>query len=208
VEYEPVKLDSDGAFTLPALPVGQKYNVYVTAKGYGSARKSIGETQSQTNTIQLSPFKLRTADRPLAGKVVDPNNKPVPGAQVSINGNGQPNDNVRSDENGNFKFMVCDGPIQLFVWSQSGSGGNNSGNAEARGGDLNVVVKLGVNQRMNQRVSREIPLRPQAWTLGALVDWPADHKTGAIILLSVQAAVLLITGAGIFWFTRKRTRPL
>jgi protocatechuate 3,4-dioxygenase beta subunit len=208
VEYEPVKLDSDGAFTLPALPAGQKYNVYVTAKGYGSAHKSIGETQSQTNTIQLSPFKLRTADRPLAGKVVDPNNQPVPGAQVSINGNGQPNDNVRSDENGNFKFMVCDGPIQLFVWSQSGSGGNNSGNAEARGGDLNVVVKLGVNQRMNQRVSREIPLRPQAWTVGALVHWPADHKTGAIILLSVQAAVLLITGAGIFWFTRKRTRPL
>jgi protocatechuate 3,4-dioxygenase beta subunit len=206
VEHEPVKLDSEGAFTLPALPMGQKYNVYVSAKGYGSASKSVGETLSQTNSIQLSPFKLRAADRPLSGKVLDTDNKPVPGAQVSINGNNQPNDNMRTDENGNFKFTVCDGPIQIFAWSQGGSGGNNSGNAEASGGDLNVTVKLGARQRLTRIVAREIPLKPQNWTVGALVEWPANHKTGAIILLSVQTAVLLGTGAGIFWFTRKRAR--
>lgn len=204
VSYEPVKLDADGAFTIPALPMGQQYNVNVSAKGYGSAYKRIGKTQSRTNNIQLSPLKLRIADRPLAGKVLDASNKPVPGVQVNINGDGQPNGNVRTDENGYFKFTVCDGPIQIFAWAQSGQGRNNSGNAQASGGDMNVVVKLGVHQRQNPMASRQIPLKPQAWTLSALLGWPADHKTGAIILLSLQAAVLLGTSGGIFWFTRKR----
>ena len=48
------------------------------------------------------------------------------------------------------------------------------------------------------------PGEPQSWTLSAIVAWPANHKTGMIILLSLQAVVLLGTGAGIFWFTRKR----
>jgi hypothetical protein len=77
---------------------------------------------------------------------------------------------------------------------------------EASGGDLKVILKMGVRQGPTRIVAREIPLKPQNWTVGALVEWPANHKTGAIILLSVQAAVLLGTGAGIFWFTRKRAR--
>ena len=80
----------------------------------------------------------------------------------------------------------------------------NSANWQARGGDTNVVVKMGVQQQQRQIVTREIPLKPQSWTVGALVSWPANHKTGMIILLSLQAVVLLGTGVGIFWFTRKR----
>jgi hypothetical protein len=124
--------------------------------------------------------------------------------QVNINGEGQPNGNMRTDEDGNFKFTVCDGPIQIFAWSQSGSGGNNSGSVQARGGDIDVTLKLGVRQRQPPTFAKEIPLKPQSWTVSALVAWPASHKTGAIILLSLQAAVLLGTGGGIFWFTRKR----
>jgi hypothetical protein len=51
---------------------------------------------------------------------------------------------------------------------------------------------------------RENPLKLQPWTLTALVTWPLNHKTGTIVLLSLQAAVLLGTAGGIFWFTRKR----
>ena len=203
VEYQPIKMNSDGTFTIPALPMGQQYHVYVSATGYGSANKSVGKTQSQTNSIQLSPFKLKTADRQLAGQVLGADSKPLAGAQVNINGNGQPNGMVRADENGHFKFKVCAGPIDIFVWSSSGSGRNNSGSAQARVGDTNVVVKMGVQQRQRQVVERETPLKPRPWTLDALVTWPAYHKTGAIILLSLQAAVLLGTAGGIFWFTRR-----
>ena len=71
---------------------------------------------------------------------------------------------------------------------------------------LNVIVKMGVQQQQRQTVERETPLKPQPWTLAALVTWPANQKTGAIILLSVQTALLLGTAGGIFWFTRQRGR--
>ena len=204
VEYQPIKLNSDGTFTIPALPVGQQYMVFVNASGHGSARKNIGKTQSQTNSIQLAPFKLKAADRQLAGQVLDTDGKPLSGVQVNINGNGQPNGNVRTDATGHFKFTVCDGPITIFAYSPSGAGRNNSANWQTRGGDTNVVVKMGARQPQRQVVTREIPLKPQAWTVSALLAWPANHKTGMILLLSLQAVVLLGTGGGIFWFTRKR----
>jgi protocatechuate 3,4-dioxygenase beta subunit len=204
VEHQPIKLNSDGTFTIPALPLGQQYMIFVNASGYGSARKNVGKTQSQTNSIQLAPFKLKAADRLLAGQVLDTDNKPLSGVQVNINGNGQPNGNVRTDATGHFKFTVCDGPITIFAYSPSGAGRNNSGSSQARGGDTNVVVKMGARQPQRQAVTREIPLKPQAWTVSALAAWPANHKTGTIILLSLQAVVLLGTGGGIFWFTRKR----
>jgi hypothetical protein len=179
--------------------------IFVNASGYGSARKNIGKTQSQTNSIQLAPFKLKAADRQLAGQVLDTDNKPMSGVQVTINGNGQPNGNVRTDATGHFKFTVCDGLIAIFAYSpSSGSGRMNSVNWQARGGDTNVVMKMGARQPQRQAVAREIPLKPQAWTVSAVAAWPANHKTGTIILLSLQAVVLLGTGAGIFWFTRKR----
>ena len=119
VEYEPIKMNSDGTFTIPALPMGQKYHVYASASGDGSAYKSVGKTQSQTNSIQLSPFKLKTADRQLAGQVLGADQKPLAGAQVSINGNGQPNGYLTTDATGHFKFKVCAGPINIYAWSPS-----------------------------------------------------------------------------------------
>jgi hypothetical protein len=204
VEYEPVKLNADGTFTIPALPMGQQYFVYASVNGYGSAQKNISKNQSQTNSIQLAPFKLKPADRLLAGQVLGTDKKPLSGVQVNINGNGQPNGNTSTDATGHFKFKVCDGPISIFAYSPSGGGRNNSGNAQARGGDTNVVVRMGAQQQPRQVAERETPLKPQPWTLNALVTWPASHKTGTILLLSLQAAVLLGTAGGIFWFTRRR----
>jgi len=187
------------------LPMGQQYSLYVTANGYGSTRKSIGKTQSQTNRVQLSPFKLKPADRQLAGQVLGTDTKPLSGVQVNINGNGQPSGNTRTDATGHFKFTVCDGPVTIFAYSPSGGSGRiTSVNWQARGGDTNVVVKMGAQQPQRQTVVRETPLKPQSWTVSALVAWPANHKTGMIILLSLQAVVLLGTGGGIFWVTRKR----
>jgi len=205
IEYQTIKLNSDGEFTISALPMGQQYMIFANASGYGSARKNVGKTQSQTNILQLSLFKLKAADRMLAGQVLDTDNKPLSGVQVNINGNGQPNGNMRTDATGHFKFKVCDGPITIFAYSPSGGAGRiNSVNWQTRGGDTNVVVKMGARQPQRQTVAREIPLKPQAWTVGALAAWPANHKTGMIILVSLQAVVLLGVGGGIFWFTRKR----
>jgi protocatechuate 3,4-dioxygenase beta subunit len=204
VDYDPIKIDADGAFTVSALPMGQQYNLYVMAKDYGTVRKSVSKTQSQTNSVQLSPFKLKAADRLLAGQVLDADKKPLSGAQVSINGTGQPNGNVRTDATGHFKFKVCSGPISLYAYSLSSAGRNATGTAQAHGGDTNVVVTMGVQQTARPVIERETPLKPQPWTLAALANWPASHKTGVIVLAALQGAVLLVTAGAIFRFTRKR----
>ena len=93
VEYQPIKMNSDGTFTIPALPMGRNTTCMFQQTAMAPRSKSIGKTQSQTNSIQLSPFKLKTADRQLAGQVLGADQKPLSGAQVNINGNGQPNGN-------------------------------------------------------------------------------------------------------------------
>ncbi len=205
VEYQRIKIKSDGTFTIPALPMGQRYLVMASDNGYGNGQKNIGVTQSSTNSLQLASFKLKTANLELAGVVEDAKGKPLPGVNVYIYGKGQPNGNANSDGDGHFHFKVCDGPVQVNAWSQQGQGRNNSGSAYALGGDKNVIVKMGVQQRQQRQVVlREIPLKPQPWTLSAVVAWPTSHKTGAVVLLSLQAAVILGTAGGIFWRTRKR----
>ena len=204
VEYQRIKINSDGTFTIPALPMGQRYLVFGTDAGHGSAQKNIGITQSRTNNIQLAPFKLKTANLELAGRVLGRNGKPLPGVYVNIYGKGQPNGNTQTDGNGQFHFKVCAGPVQIFCNSQSGSGRDSYAEAFALGGATNVIMKMGVQQRQPATVLREFPLKPQLWTAAALVSWPATHKTGLIVLFSLQAVVLLGTGGGIFWFARKR----
>ncbi|HEY3762455.1 MAG TPA: carboxypeptidase regulatory-like domain-containing protein [Verrucomicrobiae bacterium] len=204
VEYGGIKVNSDGAFTIPALPMGQRYMVFASMSGYGQAQKNIGIAQSNTNSIQLAAFKLKAADRELAGRVLGADGKPLAGANVFINGKGQPNGNANTDENGHFEFKVCDGPVNVYAWSQSGRN-NNSANVDAFGGDTNVVVKMGgQRQRRAATVANQIPLKPQPWTLAAVIAWPMAHKTGAVILLSLQVLILLGTCAGIFLFTRKQ----
>jgi len=205
VDQQPVRSGTDGTFTIPALPVGQQYHVYVSASGYGSGQKAISKIQSRTNSIELAPFKLRTADREIAGQVLDTDGKPLPGVYVNTYGNNQPNGNMQTDATGHFKFKVCEGMITVNAYSQGG-GRNNYGSVQARGGDENVVVKMGVNENQQRRTasSRTTLLKPQPWTLGVLIAWPASHKTGTIIILSLQMAALLGTGGGIFWMTRMR----
>lgn len=205
VDQQPPSIGSDGSFTIPALPPGQQYNLWITASGYGSGQKSISKPQSSTNkSIQLAPFKLRTADRDLAGQVLDSDGKPLSSAWVYINGNNQPNGNIRSDSTGHFKFKVCPGPIQVNAYRQSG-GPNNWGSTQARGGDLNVVVKLGANPARNGNMARSRSFKPAPWTLGAFIAWPADHKKASMVLLSSQMAVLLGTVGVVLWATRKRS---
>jgi protocatechuate 3,4-dioxygenase beta subunit len=204
VDQQPVRVAADGTFIIPALPLGQQYSVWIRADGYGSGQKMISKAQSRSNSIQLAPFKLRTADHELAGQVLDADGKPLPGAWVNIYGNNQPNGNIRSDATGHFKFKVCSGPIYVNAFRPSGGGPNNYGSSQARGGDMNVVVKLGSNPGRTRNMARSHMLKPGPWTLGALIAWPTDHKKAAMILLSLQTVAVLGTAAGVFWATRKR----
>jgi hypothetical protein len=200
VEQRPIQVDAQGAFTIAALPMGQRYSLNATANGYGSANKSLQPADTKAASLQLPPFRLKVADRPLAGQVLGTDGKPVVGAQVQINGQGQPNGNTRSDSTGHFTFkLVCEGPISIFAYMQN-NGRFIQGQAQTFGGDTNVIVKLGVNQpRVAQSPRRLVPLKAQPWTLRAVANWFAGHKKTAIFLACLQLAALVGTAGGILW---------
>jgi len=133
------RTNTPGQFEIPALPPGRKYGVVVSAPGYG--QKQIYDVAASADAIrqELDPFELKLANLKLAGQVLDADDKPVAGANVSLNGEGQPNGNVRTDRDGRFTFAhVCEGTAQLSANSR-----NSFGNISAEGGDTNVVLRLG-----------------------------------------------------------------
>lgn len=128
-----------GHFEIPAIPPGRKYGLLVSAPGYGQKSMSDVAPSAEAGRLDLDPFELKLASLKLAGQVLDDDDKPVAGANVFLNGDGQPNANVRTDRDGRFRFQrVCDGPVQI-----SASARNSFGNISAQGGDTNVVLRLG-----------------------------------------------------------------
>lgn len=204
VDRRPTKVDSDGKFTISALPVGQQYSLFISSSGYGSANRRITKAQSQTNSIELTPFKLRTADREIAGQVLGKDGKALAGAWVNIYGNNQPSENKRTDNEGHFKFKVCSGAVYVSANSPNGGAQYSYGQTEARGGDMNVVVKMGDTGQRGRGPARANPLKPQPWTLAALIAWPVGHKIAVVVLLAGQAMLLLGAVGAVFWMTRKQ----
>ena len=47
VEYQPIKMNSDGTFTIPALPMGQQYHVYVLQTAMAPRRKASGKLKAR-----------------------------------------------------------------------------------------------------------------------------------------------------------------
>ncbi len=151
VEERPTQADSQGLFSIPALPQGRDYYVFndVTAKGYGTAFGRVDAKNTKTNRYEFPAFVLKAANRKLAGRVVDGDGKPLAGALINLNGLGQPqNCACKTDVNGNFVLnAICDGPVQLHVAyfdpldSQIFLSGGDD--VAARVGDTNLVIQLG-----------------------------------------------------------------
>ena len=142
--------NAQGRFEVTGLPVNRRYSAGVSAQGYGSASTSIQEATTDTNRVELAPFVLKIADRPIAGQVVDAENKPVPNVYVHVSGQGQPNASVRTDDQGRFAFgAVCEGTVRLYANYQ-----NSYGNTSAEAGDTNIVLTLGARSGGYQEMVR------------------------------------------------------
>jgi hypothetical protein len=136
----PVPVDAQGHFELKGLPLGQSYTVTASAKGFGQDKHEIESGDTATNHFTLAPLQLPLADRRVAGRVVDAEDKPVAGAWVNGSGEHQPNLTGRSDAQGHFRFdHVCAGQINIGANTMHGG----YGNVAAEAGDTNVTVQLG-----------------------------------------------------------------
>jgi protocatechuate 3,4-dioxygenase beta subunit len=140
VNEQPARTDSRGSFEIKAMPFGQKYRVYASAKDHGRVQQDLGD--SSLEKLELPTFVLPLADQRIAGQVLNEQDKPVSGAYVSMSGKDQPAGSSTTDSKGRFSFKVCDGTIRLFV-----SGSSGSANMSAEAGDTNVTIQLASNSR-------------------------------------------------------------
>jgi uncharacterized GH25 family protein len=147
--------DGQGRYEIKCLPPDGSYLLFATAKGYGQGQQQF-QGDPETNRMELSPFVLQLADRVLAGQVLNENDKPVSGAMVQVNGQGQPNDNVTTDSKGRFHFQVCEGQVRLFANSPQGGG---FAQASAEAGDTNVVMTLSSQPGMVRQSPHHAPLK-------------------------------------------------
>lgn len=135
--------NTSGRFEIPALPPGRKYGVVVSAPGYGQKAVYDVGAAAAAGRFELETIELALANRKLAGQVLDADDKPVAGANVHLNGEGQPTGSARTDRDGRFSFdSVCEGSVRLFA-----SARNLNGNIVAEGGDTNVILRLEASSR-------------------------------------------------------------
>ena len=128
-----------GSFEIPAVPPGTKIRRHRFRAGLRT--KAIVRCRGfrRCRSQELDPLELKPANLKLAGQVLDADDKPVAGAYVNLNGEGQPNANARTDREGRFRFEhVCEGAAQISANTRI-----HSATFQAEGGDTNVVLRLG-----------------------------------------------------------------
>ncbi len=150
----PTKADSNGEFKVSCLPQTRRYTINASAPGYGSANQQVQEGAGEDNAVQLEPFVLRLADRDFAGQVIDQDEKTVSGANVSIQGEGQPYVHVVTDKDGRFTAKVCEGMVRIWVNAR-----NAYANLTAEGGDTNVVLQLQSYSSAERMAPKRVPLK-------------------------------------------------
>jgi protocatechuate 3,4-dioxygenase beta subunit len=144
-----------GRFEIPALPVGRRYGVYVSAPGFGQKYVNAVEVGGEPGRVELDTVELLVANQRLAGQVVDADEKPVVGANVGVSGEGQPNANSRTGPDGRFSFdKLCPGNVHVYA-----NISNQQGNTRADAGDTNVVIRLGETSASMGSDSKEFKLQ-------------------------------------------------
>ena len=154
---KPARTDAYGRFEFTTLPAGWNYRLYFKAQGYGVADQSV-EGVTDTNRAELPPVVLKRADRRLAGKVLDQDEKPVAKVRVYMQGEGQVYRGVETDDHGWFRFDgVCEGMVEVSLSVAQGYG-----HAWVEAGDTNVVIRLGARpKRFYQETSKRPSLKGQ-----------------------------------------------
>jgi len=228
VDRQATTVNEQGAFTINALPRGRPYSLMVTAPGFGAPSVQITANQTQTASLQLPPIQLKPADQRLEGRVLGPDDLPVPGATVRASGAGQPTDITRTDTNGHFALKVCAGQVRLIAVAPASAAGSangrlGSGTVQAQAGDLNAVVKLGPRRSGPASAAQPptavspaqpsprllIPAQPSvpnpapptepAGGWGAIGSWAQQHTVALVVLVCAQTLVLFGAAGMIVW---------
>lgn len=148
-----IKTDDSGQYTFVALAPEYRYSVNVTqAEGYGTDSRDV---ELLSGTTPVEDIVLQVADRKVSGQVVDADGEGLANVRLHCHGDGQPNLNIQSDEEGKFVFEnVCAGEIRISANYQK-TGEYMYGNVETEGGAEDVRLVL-----TSQGSHRYVPKTP------------------------------------------------
>ncbi len=189
---QPARADADGRYEMKSLPAGRRYDVYVSAKGFGREKVNADLTDVSTNSVgaralRLDPVELLVADQRIAGVVVDADGKPVAQAYVGMYGSRQPSSDIQTDSEGRFTFNnVCAGPVQVSANDQHGEG---YAGLRAEAGDTNITIHLRPSSSGSVRAAPIVKLNgkplPDPAALGLTAgDIPASNP---VVVLMIDA---------------------
>jgi len=105
---ETIVTDADGQFVLTYTKASEEVYVYASASGYASRRIVVRMKMSGMQNVTI---ELNSGSR-LAGAVMDPNNRPIQGAEVSISGLSDAVRPVVTDSEGRYEVDGLD-PLEF-----------------------------------------------------------------------------------------------
>jgi hypothetical protein len=175
----------DGVFEIKAIPPEREFTVIVSADGYGKQEIPIATLGPKEDRHDIGRVQLVPSNLSVSGIVVDPNDKPVAGAEIAAYGEGQPDlREVQTDAQGRFTIKGAS-PGSLRLRARSSGPPRRYGDAQAEGGATDVRITI-AEQRSPQAypprrgaVLKGKPLPPLK-DLG--IDLPAD-AAGKMLLV-------------------------
>ena len=167
IEYN-IPTDAEGNFQIKALAPEHKYTVQASANGYGRCQIEADAGQAADNHLNVEPLTLLVANLSVSGVVVDSDDQPVPGANVSCYDENQPRCTTQTNAEGEFTLeKVCEGKIRI---SANKSGATQMyGSIETEGGATDV--RIAISQRSTS--TRYEPKRPPSLVGKSLPDLKA-----------------------------------
>ena len=114
-----IKTDAEGNFDIKAIPAEHRYELNVSADGYGSERMDIHADDAVNNHLNVETITLPVANLTISGIVVDTQGNPVANARLESYNyeSGQPERLItKTDSQGKFTLDgVCEGKINIRV---------------------------------------------------------------------------------------------
>lgn len=176
------KTDDDGRYSFGALAPEYRYSVNISHEGYGTGRQDV-ELTAEASSTEAKDIVLRLADQKLSGVVVDIDGTGLANVQLHCYGEGQPNINARTDEDGKFAFdNVCPGEINISANYNRGSE-YMYGSVSTEGGAEDVKIVLTPQGGSRQYVPKQAPS-----LVGKLLP---DLTAGGITLPADANSILL-----------------
>ncbi|MEJ2704765.1 MAG: carboxypeptidase regulatory-like domain-containing protein [Sedimentisphaerales bacterium] len=157
--------DAEGNYEIKALAPRNKYSVEASADGFGRCQIEADAGEAVDNRLNVSTLTLLAANLSVSGVVVDSNDEPVAGADVSCWGDTQPRSRTATDADGKFTLeKVCAGNIRVSA-NKRGTP-PIYGQVETEGGATDVKIVL----RQASTAMRYEPKRPPSLVGRGLPD--------------------------------------